>query len=62
MSSRDTIVYVRHMLDHAREAVEMTYGCTRADLDENRVLNQAGEYTDDSVDTLMFGNSNSRCG
>ena len=35
MSRRDPVVYVRHMLDHAKEAVEMTRGRTRADLDEN---------------------------
>ena len=39
MSRRDTIVYVHHMPDHAREAVEMTHGRIRADLDENRMLN-----------------------
>ncbi len=41
MSRRDPVVYVRHMLDHAKEAVEMTRGRTRADLDENRMLNLA---------------------
>jgi len=39
MSHRDTIVYVHHMLDHAKEAVEMTRGRTRMDLDEDRMLN-----------------------
>ena len=41
MSRRDPIVYVHHMLDHAKETVEMTRGCTRADLDENRMPNPA---------------------
>lgn len=41
MSHRDPIVYVHHMLDHAKEAVEMTCDRTRADLDENRMLNLA---------------------
>ncbi len=41
MSRRDQIVYVRHMLDHAEEAVEMTRGRTRVDLDKNRMLNLA---------------------
>lgn len=39
MSHRDTIVYVHHMLDHAKEAVEMTRDRTRMDLDEDRMLN-----------------------
>lgn len=38
MSRHDPIVSVRHMLDHAREAVEMTRGRTRADLDTDRML------------------------
>jgi uncharacterized protein with HEPN domain len=35
------MVFVHHMLDHAREAVEMTHGRTRADLDRDRMLNLA---------------------
>ena len=41
MSRHDPMVRVRHMLDHAREAVEMVRGKTRADLDANRQLNLA---------------------
>ena len=41
MSRRDPIVYVHHMLDHAKEAVQMMRGRTRTDLDENRMLNLA---------------------
>ena len=37
MSRRD-LVYVHHMLDHAKEVVEMTRGRTRAEVDENRML------------------------
>lgn len=40
MSHRDS-VRLRHMLDHAREAVAMTAGKTRADLDVDRKLNLA---------------------
>jgi uncharacterized protein with HEPN domain len=39
MSRHDPMVRVRHMLDHAREAVEMVKGKTRADLDADRQLN-----------------------
>jgi uncharacterized protein with HEPN domain len=39
MSRHDPIVGASHMLDHAREAVEMTRGRTRADLDTDRMLN-----------------------
>jgi len=35
------MVRVHHMLDHSREAVEMTQGRTRADLDRDRLLNLA---------------------
>jgi uncharacterized protein with HEPN domain len=35
------MVRVHHMLDHSREAVEMTRGRTRADLDRDRLLNLA---------------------
>ena len=41
MSRHDPMVRVRHMLDHAREAVEMVKGKTRADLDVDRQLNLA---------------------
>jgi len=41
MSRHDPMVRVRHMLDHAREAVEMVRGKTRADLDADRQLNLA---------------------
>jgi uncharacterized protein with HEPN domain len=34
-------VLLRHMLDHAREAVSMVRGKTRADLDTDRKLNLA---------------------
>ena len=36
MTLHDPIVPVRHMLDHAREAVEMVRGRSRADLDTDR--------------------------
>ena len=39
MTRRDPIVSVRQMLDHAREAVEMVRGRSRADLDTDRQLN-----------------------
>jgi uncharacterized protein with HEPN domain len=39
-SSKDT-VRLRHMLDHAREAVEMAESKTRPDLDTDRKLNLA---------------------
>ena len=35
MSSRDQVVHAHHMLDHAKEAVEMTRGRTRAGVDKN---------------------------
>ncbi len=38
MSRRDPLVYVRHMLDHAREAREMSSGRSRSDLDSDRSL------------------------
>ncbi len=41
MSRRDAAVRLRHMLDHAREAVEMARGKTRTDLDSDRKLNLA---------------------
>ena len=39
MTQHDPLVRLRHMLDYAREAVEMTGGRTRADLDQDRQLN-----------------------
>jgi uncharacterized protein with HEPN domain len=41
MSRHDLFTRVRHMRDHAREAVELAAGRTRADLDRDRVLNLA---------------------
>lgn len=41
MSRRDPTVCISQMLDHAREAREMVRGCSRADLDTNRMLNLA---------------------
>lgn len=39
MSRHEDIVLLHHMLDHAREAVEMAQGKTRSDLDRDRKLN-----------------------
>jgi uncharacterized protein with HEPN domain len=41
MSQHNTSVSLRHMLDHALEAVAMVKGKTRADLDKDRQLNLA---------------------
>ncbi len=41
MSRREAPVGLRHMLDHAREALAMARGETRADLDSNRMLTLA---------------------
>ncbi len=41
MSQHNTSVPLRHMLDHALEAVAMTKSKTRADLDKDRQLNLA---------------------
>jgi uncharacterized protein with HEPN domain len=41
MSKRDTKTLLRQMLAHATEAVEITQGKTRADLDQDRLLNLA---------------------
>jgi len=41
MTQHDPLVRVRHMLDHAREAVEMARGRSRVDLDTDRQLNLA---------------------
>jgi len=40
LSQRDR-VRIDHMLDHAREAITLTRGTTRADLESDRVLNLA---------------------
>jgi uncharacterized protein with HEPN domain len=39
--SKDDLIRLRHMLDSAREAVELIHGKSRADLDTNRVLSLA---------------------
>lgn len=41
MSRRDADLPVRHMLDHAREALAMVEGRTREDLDRDRQLELA---------------------
>ncbi len=41
MSQHNSSVSLRHMLDHALEAVAMTTGKKRADLDKDRQLNLA---------------------
>lgn len=41
MSRRDRALILHQMLDHAREAVLLAQGQTRADLDANRVLSLA---------------------
>ena len=41
MSRHDPLVRVRHMLDHAREAVAMVRNRSRTDLDTDRMLNLA---------------------
>lgn len=41
MSRRDDSVPMRHMLDHAREAVSLVRGHSRRDLDTNRLLQLA---------------------
>ena len=41
MTRRDDSVGLRHMLDHAVEAVQMIRGHTRTDLDSDRKLNLA---------------------
>jgi uncharacterized protein with HEPN domain len=41
MTLHDPLVRVHHMLDHAREAVELVRGRSRADLDTDRQLNLA---------------------
>ncbi|MFW6157947.1 MAG: DUF86 domain-containing protein [Planctomycetota bacterium] len=39
MTRHDPIVRLQHMLDYAREAVQMAEGRTRADLGRDRLLN-----------------------
>ena len=41
MSRRETTVSLRHMPDHAREAVSLAHDKARADLDKDRMLNLA---------------------
>ena len=41
MTRHDPLVRVHHMLDHAREAVELTKNRARKDLDTDRLLNLA---------------------
>ena len=41
MSHHEPMVRLRHMLSHAREAVAITQGKARADLDSDRQLNLA---------------------
>ena len=41
MTRHDDHTRLRHMLDHAVEAVELTHGQSRADLDADRKLNLA---------------------
>jgi uncharacterized protein with HEPN domain len=41
MTLHDPMVRVRHMLDYAREAVEMVHNRSRPDLDKDRMLNLA---------------------
>ncbi len=41
MTRHDPLVSVRHMFDHAREAVEMVRGRSRSDLDTDRQMNLA---------------------
>ena len=41
MTRHDAILRLRHMLEHAREAVHFADGRSRADLDRDRILNLA---------------------
>ena len=38
MSQHDDAARLRHMIDYAREAVQMCEGCMREDLDRDRML------------------------
>jgi len=64
MTQHDDVARLRHMLEHAREAIEMLRGKSRHDLDANRMLNlalvrllevvgeAAGRVTKSTQDTL----------
>ena len=41
MPQNESIVRIQHMLDYAREAVELAHGRTRADLDSDRLFSLA---------------------
>jgi uncharacterized protein with HEPN domain len=41
MSQHDPLLALRHMLDHAREAVALAQGSSRVDLDSDRLLQLA---------------------
>ncbi|HEX9017823.1 MAG TPA: DUF86 domain-containing protein [Anaerolineaceae bacterium] len=41
MTRRDPSIAINQILEHAREAVEICHGKTRADLDSDRLLNLA---------------------
>jgi uncharacterized protein with HEPN domain len=41
MTRHDPTVYMRHMLDHAREAASLSESRTRADLDQDRLYGLA---------------------
>jgi len=41
MSQHDDQVYLKHMLDHAREAVDLLAGKSQVDLAQNRILELA---------------------
>ncbi len=41
MSKRDPRVFIRHMLDYAREGIDLAAGRSREDLDEDRQLRYA---------------------
>lgn len=41
MSRRDDLLRLQHMLDYAREAVALSQGRSRADLDSDRLFNLA---------------------
>lgn len=41
MSRHDTLIALRHMLDHAHESVELAKGKSRQDLDDDRTFNLA---------------------
>ena len=76
MTQHDPTVRIRHMLDHAREAVDLLAGKEKADLSSNRVLELAlvrlveivGEAAnrlslEDQLDTPPFrGKRSSVCG